>query len=133
MSYSKLILFITVAALSILLLLIPWSNNAQTKSGTDLAPVESNQDYSLVFWTAVRVAKSMPMWTLREVQFREGIILAEARTPKMNFIDDVKIELTGTKPVRVVVKSSSRVGLSDFGVNKRRIRAYLSALTKHLP
>ena len=131
--FLKLILVVGLTTITIVLLMMPWSNKAQTTPGTDLPPIETHHEFATAFWTAVRVAKSMPMWTLREVQFKEGIILAEARTPTMNFIDDVRIQLSDVTPVKIVVTSSSRVGLSDFGVNRRRIRAYLSALSKHLP
>jgi len=127
---SFLLLFLVV--ISALLFLVPWTNSAKTEANTALAPVKSQQDFPTVFWTAVKVAKSMPLWTLKEVQFKEGKILAEARTPSMNFIDDVEIRIEGENPVRVEVKSASRVGISDLGTNARRISTYLKALQKHL-
>jgi len=60
----------------------------------------------------------------------KGDIRAEARTSRLGFIDDVRIQ---TRPLsgggsRVDVRSASRVGIYDFGMNARRIRAYLERL-----
>jgi uncharacterized protein (DUF1499 family) len=59
-----------------------------------------------------------------------GEIRAEARTPRLGFVDDVRIRarpLSGGG-TRVDVRSTSRVGIYDFGTNARRIRAYLERL-----
>ena len=58
---------------------------------------------------------------------------ATATTPWFGFKDDVvvRVERAGTGS-RVDVRSKSRVGRSDLGVNARRIRDFLAALAARL-
>lgn len=79
------------------------------------------------FAAALAAARSMPGWSIVEADESMGSIRAEARTPRLRFIDDVRI---GVKPLadgrsRIHVRSTSRLGMYDFGTNARRIRAYL--------
>jgi uncharacterized protein (DUF1499 family) len=135
MKYStlKITAAILCVVLALALCLVPWSAEASTSSGDpELAPITSSYDFDTVFWTATRVARSMPLWTLTEVQKSDGVIQAEAKTPSGRYTDDVKIQIHRETPVRVEVHSASRVGLSDLGVNARRISMYLKALRIHL-
>jgi uncharacterized protein (DUF1499 family) len=51
----------------------------------------------------------------------------------MGFTDDFVIRVTADGAgSRVDMRSESRQGVSDFGVNAKRIRAYLSALKQAL-
>ena len=63
----------------------------------------------------------------------EGRLEATATTPWFGFTDDVVVrgERAGTGS-RVDVRSKSRVGRSDLGVNARRIRDFLAALAARL-
>jgi uncharacterized protein (DUF1499 family) len=53
----------------------------------------------------------------------------EFRTRLLRFVDDVEFFFDGTA---VQVRSSSRLGRSDFGVNRRRVEA-LRARVERLP
>ena len=68
-------------------------------------------------------------WNIVAVEPRDGRIEAIAVTPWFGFRDDivirVKAALGGS---RVDVRSKSRHGLSDLGVNARRIRAFIARL-----
>jgi len=77
---------------------------------------------------AVRsAAATMPRWT--SVRDDGRVLEWEARTALVGFVDDVKIEvLPAAEGSRLLLRSASRVGLSDFGTNGRRLRAFLAAL-----
>ncbi len=93
----------------------------------DVRPLDLNLGTRPAFVAALATARSMPGWTIVEADETRGSIRAEARTPHLGFVDDVRIAV---KPLadggsRIQVRSSSRIGLYDFGTNARRIRAYL--------
>ena len=54
------------------------------------------------------------------ITFEENIIQAEFTSSVLGFVDDVEFHFDGIKKI-VHVKSASRVGFSDLGVNRRRI------------
>lgn len=57
---------------------------------------------------------------------RDGLIEAVARTPIMGFRDDVVVRIRPVREgARVDVRSASRYGRSDLGVNAARIRALI--------
>jgi uncharacterized protein (DUF1499 family) len=66
-------------------------------------------------------------WELVAADSMAGRIEATATTPWFGFKDDVVVQVrpegTGS---RIDVRSVSRVGKSDLGVNAKRIRAYLA-------
>lgn len=66
------------------------------------------------------VVAAMPGATL--IGQRPEYLYAEFRTRVMGFVDDVEFVLDERARV-VQVRSSSRLGYSDFGVNRRRIEA----------
>lgn len=53
-------------------------------------------------------------------QHREGYLWATFATPVLRFIDDVELRLAAEEGV-IHVRSASRVGFSDLGVNRRRV------------
>ncbi len=58
---------------------------------------------------------------------REAYIEAVARTPIMGFRDDIAVRIRAVgQGARVDVRSASRYGRTDFGVNAARIRALLA-------
>lgn len=78
---------------------------------------------------AEQVARDLG-WNIVAVEPREGRIEAIAVTPWFGFEDDIVIRV---KPApsgsRVDIRSKSRHGLSDLGVNARRIRAFIARLS----
>lgn len=59
---------------------------------------------------------------------RDGRYLyAECRTPLMRFVDDLEL-LHDPDAGRVHVRSASRLGRRDFGVNRRRVEALRALL-----
>lgn len=56
------------------------------------------------------------------------------RIPFFGFKDDVSIMIHSPKPQKCIfhIKSASRVGRGDFGVNRRRIKRIVSNINKQL-
>jgi uncharacterized protein (DUF1499 family) len=80
---------------------------------------------------AVRLAKEAG-WQVVVSDPARGHIEATASVSYIRFKDDVVIRIVPTadgRSSRVDMRSVSRVGVSDFGVNARRIRDFLEALS----
>lgn len=95
----------------------------------DIAPVKVAAPPAEAFRQALDAAKAMPGWTLVDSDAATGRIEANQTSRWFHFTDDVVIRVAadGTGS-RIDVRSVSRVGRSDFGVNAGRIRAYTAAL-----
>ncbi len=65
-----------------------------------------------------RAVQSMPRTTL--IAEEEGYLYAEFRTPLLRYVDDVEFYFDGSV---VHVRSCSRLGRRDFGVNRKRVEA----------
>ena len=114
-------------------LLVHDVRTGETDVYPDLAPLDLPLGPGPAFTAALAAARSMPGWTIVVADSETGEIRAEARTPRLGFVDDVRIRarpLSGGG-TRVDVRSTSRVGIYDFGTNARRIRAYLERLVLH--
>lgn len=100
----------------------------------DLAPLALDLPPNAAYAAALSAARAMPLWQVVTDEPRAGRIVACATTPRMKFVDDVEItvEPAGSGS-RIRVRSASRVGLTDFGTNARRIRAYLARLATSSP
>ena len=111
-------------------LLIHDVRTGETDAYPDLEPLDLPLGPGPAFAAALAAARSMPGWTIVVADPEAGEIRAEARTSRLGFVDDVRIRarpLSGGG-TRVDVRSTSRVGIYDFGTNARRIRAYLERL-----
>lgn len=104
----------------------------KTSEYPDLRPLELVGSYDQVFWLCARTAKDMPLWTLTEIQKKDGLLNAVAITPTMGFEDLVTIHVKDLEngSVEISVRSRSQVGKSDFGANARRIRSFFSSLRR---
>jgi uncharacterized protein (DUF1499 family) len=73
-------------------------------------------------------------WELHAADRAAGRIEATATSFWYGFKDDVVVRITETDDgrTRVDVRSASRVGISDLGVNADRVRAFLDALAERL-
>lgn len=80
------------------------------------------------FDKALAVARAQG-WVIVDSNAVEGRIEATATVDWWGFKDDVVIRLTPESTgTRIDVRSKSRVGTGDLGVNAKRIRNYLAAL-----
>jgi uncharacterized protein (DUF1499 family) len=79
-------------------------------------------------WAAVRQAVgAMPR--TRVVTDRGDYLHAECRSPLLGFVDDLELHLRAAAGL-VAVRSASRVGHSDLGVNRKRVEALRTALLR---
>ena len=68
-------------------------------------------------------------WTIVAADDKSGQIEATDQSRWMGFTDDITIRIAKTDAgSRIDLRSSSRLGRSDFGVNAARVRAYLARL-----
>lgn len=96
----------------------------------DLHPARVSASAPEAFARAERVARGMPSWEVVWTDPASGQIEAVATSRLFGFHDDVVIrvrpEADGAS--RVDMRSKSRDGQGDFGVNASRIRAYVAAV-----
>ncbi|MDP2172040.1 MAG: DUF1499 domain-containing protein, partial [Rhodocyclaceae bacterium] len=80
-------------------------------------------------WPAIRefVATGMPRTAI--VTEQEDYLHAECRSAVLGFVDDLELHLRPGTTV-VAVRSASRLGHSDFGVNRGRVEDLRAALIK---
>jgi uncharacterized protein (DUF1499 family) len=94
----------------------------------DIGPLSLALPPDAAFSRALDAAQRMG-WTIVAADDSAGRIEASDRSRWFGFTDDIVIRITPSgSGSRVDVRSSSRLGRSDFGVNAARIRAYLAAL-----
>lgn len=102
---------------------------AEQKRGyPDLAPLVLAEPPTQVFARVERAARAMG-WHIVAAVPDEGRLEATETTLPFGFKDDVVVRVRAAGAGSVVdVRSLSRVGGSDFGVNARRVRSYLKRI-----
>lgn len=105
------------------------SASRQAQAYPDIRTIELDMPAAAAFERA-REAASALGWEIIAVAPEEGRIEATATTPWIGFKDDVviRIRATGTQ-THVDLRSKSRVGKGDAGVNAQRVRAFRDQLT----
>jgi uncharacterized protein (DUF1499 family) len=105
--------------------------DTQKNCCADLAPERLPSAPAQAFERARGVAEQMPGWTITAVDAEKGVIEAVSTSQVFGFEDDVVIRVRPEGDgSRVDVRSKSRDGRGDQGVNAARIRGYLEALRK---
>ena len=100
----------------------------------DVVPLLTAASVQKAFREALQVAKAMPGWTLVASDADAGRIEASEQSRWFGFTDDIVIRVAADAVgSRIDMRSTSRQGTSDYGVNGARIRAYMDALRKWLP
>jgi uncharacterized protein (DUF1499 family) len=100
----------------------------QKRAYPDIAPLTVAAAPDAAFNESLDTAKRMG-WTIVSSDPAAGRIEASDTSRWFGFTDDIVIRVAGTgSGSRIDVRSSSRLGRSDFGVNAERIRTYLAAL-----
>ena len=103
-------------------------SDQQRRFYPDIAPLSLALDPRKAFARAFDAATGMG-WTIISSDATEGRIEASERSFWFGFTDDVVIRIVASDAgSRIDVRSVSRVGRSDFGVNAARVRAYLAKL-----
>ena len=94
----------------------------------DIQPLTLALAPAAVFNRALDTAQRMG-WTIVAADDAAGRIEASDRSRWFGFTDDIVIRIIpSASGSRIDLRSSSRVGRSDFGVNAARVERYLSAL-----
>jgi uncharacterized protein (DUF1499 family) len=102
----------------------------QRRAYPDIVPLALAIPPAQAFAQALDTAQRMG-WTIVDGDPITGEIEANDRSRWFGFIDDVVIRIAASGAgSRVDMRSSSRHGRGDFGVNAARIRAYLAALRR---
>jgi uncharacterized protein (DUF1499 family) len=96
----------------------------------DLQPAHLAAPPNEAFTRAQSVAARMPTWTITHIDPATGVIEAVATSRLFHFRDDIAIRVRpdGNSGSRVDMRSKSRDGQGDLGVNAARIRAYMAEL-----
>ena len=101
----------------------------QQKAYPDIAPLKVALAPAQAFARAADTAAAMPGWSIIARDAATGRIEASQSSRWFGFTDDVVIRVSADGAgSRIDVRSVSRHGRGDFGVNAARIRAYLEAL-----
>ena len=106
------------------------SSALQEEGYPDLGSLWISRSFDQVFEQTVALAKKRG-WEIVTIAADDGRIEATDTTPIMGFKDDIviRVQAMGGK-TRVDMRSASRVGESDLGVNAVRIRLFLDDLEK---
>lgn len=83
-----------------------------------IAPIPATPPLESALAELVAIAAAMP--GSRVVASRPGYAHLEFETPLMGFVDDVEFAIDAAAGA-IQVRSASRIGTSDFGVNRKRI------------
>jgi Protein of unknown function (DUF1499) len=101
----------------------------------DLRSIEIARPVDQVTADAVRLVQENG-WQIAKSDPARGHVEATASVSYIRFKDDVVLRIVPTADgagSRVDMRSISRVGVSDLGVNAKRIRAFLKALSEGAP
>lgn len=100
----------------------------------DVRPLDLDVSPDTAWRMARAAAEAMPRWRILDEDAGDRAIRAEATTPVLRFTDDVWIRVEPRDGgSRIRMRSASRLGVTDFGTNARRIRDFLSRLAKTEP
>jgi uncharacterized protein (DUF1499 family) len=101
----------------------------QQRAYPDIAPARLPVPPAAAFDKALALVKARG-WAIVETDRGAGVIDAYDRSFWFGFTDDVAIRVTTDgEGSRVDIRSSARQGRGDYGVNARRVRAFLAALS----
>ena len=101
-----------------------WPDDRQ-KDYSAIAPFKATGDGSAEMTKIADALKSMPRTVI--IKQESGYIYAQSTTALLKFTDDIEFALDASKGI-INVRSASRLGQKDFGVNRARIEAMRSAL-----
>lgn len=103
---------------------------AQKAFYPDIETLMVSMSYDETYDRALATARKMP-WEIVGENKKEGRIEAYEKLPWFGFIDDVVIKVDTTDSgSKIDMRSVSRLGRGDLGVNAKRIRAYFKRFEK---
>ena len=96
----------------------------------DIAPLAYTGDGAAAFGQAVAIIKAMPGSTV--IEDKPGYVYAQCQTRWLKFTDDLELALDESARV-IHVRSASRIGRGDLGVNRARVEAIRAAMAGGSP
>ena len=76
------------------------------------------------------VIRSLPRWHIESTNAQTATIYATRLTRFLRFVDDITIRLEPTaEGTRIHARSQSRMGIGDFGQNRRKLCELLAQLS----
>lgn len=93
----------------------------------DIAPLAYTGDGAAAFAQAVAIVKAMPGTTVVDEKPGSGYLYVQCQTRWLKFTDDLELALDESARV-IHVRSASRIGRGDLGVNRARIEAIRAAM-----
>ena len=102
--------------------------SSQAKDGVHaIAPISYRGSAEAAMSRIAAIVSSMPRTTI--VERKPTSMRAEFRTRFFHFVDDVMFEIDEAKKT-IELRSASRVGRNDLGVNRKRMEAIRAAFAK---
>lgn len=103
----------------------PGSPNCVVSQGNEDAehaidPIQYSGDRAAAMARLAELVKAMPRTAI--IQQTDDYLYAEFTSKLMGYVDDVEFYLDPTEP-KIQVRSASRLGQSDLGVNRQRVEA----------
>jgi uncharacterized protein (DUF1499 family) len=95
------------------------------KAYADIAPLAYTGDGAAAFAKAVAIVKATPGVMI--IDQKPGYLYAQCETRVLKFTDDLELALDESARV-IHVRSASRLGRSDMGVNRARIESIRAAM-----
>ena len=99
--------------------------NHPFRAYADIAPLAYVGNGTAAFARAVAIVKTMPGTTMREEN--PGYAYVQCQTRWLKFTDDLELALDKSAGV-IHVRSASRIGRGDLGVNRARVEAIRAAM-----
>lgn len=96
-------------------------------AGPRVAPLHPSRELAALWSALPEALEAMPRTRVETA--RDDYLHAEASSALFGFVDDVELHLDREAGV-VQVRSASRLGYGDFGVNRRRVESLRAALAK---
>ena len=120
------------------LLLLTINCNIVFAHEANLAKCESASNCILIDWKVDDVKESFAhaleitkmMDRVNIIELNDSYIHAEVRSKVMRYIDDFEV-MTVPEACLIKIRSESRVGSGDFGVNRKRVINFLNELGTH--
>lgn len=98
----------------------------------NVKPVMTKKSAQMAYQKALALVAERG-WQLDATYPEVGLIEATARTPIFGFRDDVVLRvMTEGDKVRIDMRSCSRVGKGDFGMNAKRVMSFMDDLNSRL-
>lgn len=91
-----------------------------------IAPLKFSREPAAAMQRLAKVVQSLPRAQI--IEQKGDYLYAEFSTPLMGYVDDVEFHCDGKA---IQVRSSSRLGVRDFNVNRKRVEAIRAAFEKN--